>query len=97
MEEDLCWGENYSNSERSENWGCTECNLDYSDIFDSSSLERIKGIGKAPYPGGFLRKDRVYAVMCECPNCFSHYWFHISNDLAEDIKNRKEINNQLNL
>jgi hypothetical protein len=43
-------------------------------------------IGVKLAPPAMQKEDKKYAMMCECPKCFSVFWFHIFDDNAKTTK-----------
>lgn len=89
----LIWGEGYPTAENySAGWACknSDCkrygkNLararDVNDFFDV-----IVGVQKPP--ANMQKPKKPYIAICECPECFEKFWFHIGDNLAELIDER---------
>ena len=40
-------------------------------------------VGVKELPSELQREGRSYAVICECPECFSQYWSHLPDESAK--------------
>ena len=45
-------------------------------------------IGIKEAPSAMQKPDRHYAMICECPECESQFWFHTLDDMAEFWKEK---------
>lgn len=83
---DLSFGQGYViEEEYSRSLSCKnqECKL-YGELTDFYKT----GIGMREAPIQMQHRDRHYAMICECPKCFSRFWFHLPDGMA---KNSKEL------
>jgi hypothetical protein len=91
-EEDLTWGESFQGRKKSltytcPNRGCIRHGLDYIlPKYHASISIGVKVGGDNPL--------MPYILTCECPECFTKYWFHITEDeavkLAKSHKSKLE-------
>jgi len=76
------WGEkNMRMEDYSIGWACKDC---YGANVTDDLEKLVIGVGVP----SFTRNDAQdeYAAICECPECFSHFWFHISEITAKNLK-----------
>lgn len=83
IENNLEWGESHFGKEHSDTFACTnqECNRHGSKYtskeYYSSIVMGVKLFG--------CHKSRPYNLVCECPECSTKFWFHITEDEARDL------------
>jgi hypothetical protein len=91
--DNLEWGENHHGKEHSETYACVndECPNYYRGYFDNAKPKREIVIGVGFDKG---HSETGYTAICECPKCFTKYWFHIWDKeairLAEFHKSKLE-------
>ncbi|GEM_PF-2602974 len=83
---ELSWGEGHPSSlPHSMRCGCENSECSRSSKFASNN--EIIGVKKAPY----VNDGRRMAVICECSECFTRYWFHTSDIHAKIYKEDHEL------
>lgn len=90
MSEKLTWGEvEPLVEEYSSGYTCLnpDCGLREEIVWldVEKNFQKIVSVKEASIPKGI----RPYAVVFECPECFSHFWYHINKGQAEIIKEMK--------
>lgn len=83
---DLEWGENKDGKEyaiglRCPNGECEESNSRDMKYFSSEYVASM-AVG-VRFQG--IKERRPYVLSCECPKCFTKFWFHITEDYAKEI------------
>lgn len=83
VEDILEWGESFFGKTHSVSLSCPndKCerynNLDYvKEDYHASIAIGVRRYGK---------DQRPYSLSCECPICFTKFWFHIENGEAEKL------------
>ncbi|MFA6423705.1 MAG: hypothetical protein WCV83_00125 [Candidatus Magasanikbacteria bacterium] len=80
------WGEGFPLEEE---WSKDlACRNDQCEMYNKSLLRRFnkEAIGVKKAPISMQRQNKHYALCCECPKCFSKFWFHIDDQEAQTLK-----------
>ncbi len=93
QEESLTWGEGYATySNRSGSFKCINesclCENDYVWMGLQKAVKFLVGIQKTPTE--LWKKGFEYAMIFECPECHTRFWYHASEEMAEQIKRIRE-------
>lgn len=81
----LEWGEDWHGKEHSEQYTCIndKCKMYYKGYFDKEPPARSIAIGVRKAKG---KLETHYILTCECPKCYSKYWFHITEKEASKLQ-----------
>jgi hypothetical protein len=85
----LTWGLNYYNTDHSIDGACTnpDCEMYVKPWNNLRFLEENAcGIQRELSPS---RKD-AYALIIECPGCYTKYWFHVDEAFAKRINEERQ-------
>jgi|WetSurMetagenome_2_1015567.scaffolds.fasta_scaffold863239_2 hypothetical protein len=80
--ESLKWGEDHLGKEHSDVYSCIndKCSQYRVGYFDDVRYKRdiVIGVGFDPIHS----EDLDYIAICQCPKCYTKYWFHIEDKEA---------------
>ena len=79
------WGKAHSDSLTCPNHDCerSKGNIEY--ITEEYHASIAVGVRRGP------KELRPFILTCECPSCFTQYYFHINTEEAERLANSRKV------